>query len=107
MLLFKLSADSEFYARALRAIGQDLADLSPEKLEIEIAGDDFVARGNSRYNPLEAKDPDVNPLTKIWNKLVHNNRKGDPVQSQSLIIPFVRTYTLADINRLDEVATSH
>ena len=102
-----LSADSEFYARALRAIGQDLADLSPEKLEIEIVGDDFVARGHGRDNRLGARDADVNSLTKIWKKLVHNNRMANPGQSQLLIVPFVCTYTLADIDRLDEVGTGH
>jgi len=107
MSLFSLSADSEFYARALRAIGQDLADLSPEKLEIEIVGDDFVARGHGRDNRLGARDTDVNPLTKIWKKLVHNNRMANPGQSKSLIVPFVCTYTLADIDRLDEVGTGH
>jgi hypothetical protein len=52
-------------------------------------------------------DADANFLTKIWKKLAHHNRMVDRVQSQSLIVPFVRTYTPADINRLDEVATAH
>ncbi|MEA2658340.1 MAG: hypothetical protein QOF64_928, partial [Candidatus Binatota bacterium] len=44
---FKLQATESggFHARVLRAIGQDLTELYPEKFEIERQGEDFVVRG--------------------------------------------------------------
>jgi hypothetical protein len=80
---FQLSVDPDLYARALRAIGQDLADLYPEKLEIEMSDDDFVARGYGLDNRFAAKDADENILAKIW-----------------------KTIAPADIDRLDEEGRS-
>ena len=51
MLTLKLSAHSEEYARALRVIGQELADLFPERVEIEIVGSRFVVSGELATNP--------------------------------------------------------
>jgi hypothetical protein len=51
MLTLKLSANSEEYARALRVIGQELADLFPERVEIEIVGSRFVVSGELATNP--------------------------------------------------------
>ena len=38
---------SGFYARALRVIGQDLADLVPENVTIELQDETFIAHGLS------------------------------------------------------------
>lgn len=102
----KLSVDPGLCARSLRAIGQDLADLYPEKLEIEMTGDDFVARGYGLDNRFAARDADENILTKIWKKIARDDRMADRVCPRSSIVPFVRTYTPADIDRLDELAGS-
>jgi hypothetical protein len=65
----KQPIDGLTYAVALRAIGQDLADLLIQSLEITVRGDDvFIAQG---YRIAAAE-------------------------------PFERSYTLADIVRLDE-----
>ncbi|HEY2990171.1 MAG TPA: hypothetical protein VGL11_20830 [Candidatus Binatia bacterium] len=65
----KQPIDGLTYAVALRAIGQDLADLLIQSLEITVQGDDvFIAQG---YRIARAE-------------------------------PFERSYTLADLIRLDE-----
>ena len=42
------------YARALRAIGQNLADLFPETVEIELRGEVFVVAGQCAKSRLDA-----------------------------------------------------
>lgn len=101
---FQLSVDPDLYARALRAIGQDLADLYPEKLEIEMSDDEFVARGYGLDNRFAAKDADENILAKIWKAIGREHRAAVPLRSS--IVPFVRTYAPADIDRLDEEGRS-
>lgn len=100
----KLSVDPGLCARSLRAIGQELADLYPEKLEIEMTGDDFVARGYGLDNRFAARDADENILTKIWKKIARDDRMADPVCPRSSIVTFVRTYTPADIDRTGGLA---
>ncbi len=41
----KLKSEVHDYARALRAIGQDLAKLVPHSLELEVVDNDFIVRG--------------------------------------------------------------
>jgi hypothetical protein len=81
------------YARALRAIGQDLADLFPERLEIHTAGQNFVARGRRR------------PRTSAWKTneehVIRQNLTQPSPQVQHSV--FVRTYTPDEIDRLDEL----
>jgi hypothetical protein len=45
------------YARALRAIGQDLADLFPASVEVQVNGEQFVVRGECSKERLAAKAP--------------------------------------------------
>ena len=45
------------YARALRAIGQDLADLFPASVEIQVCDDKFIVRGECSKDRLAAKQP--------------------------------------------------
>jgi hypothetical protein len=78
------------YARALRAIGQDLADLFPQRVEIEMCGENFVVRGHRR------------PRASAWR----NNREPEklsqtPAQAQDS--EFVRTYAPDAIDHLDEM----
>lgn len=87
-----LQTDNQHYARALRAIGQDLADLFPHDLEIEVNGEELIARGQGMA--------EENLLRKVWNKLVGQDR--DIVQWQLSFVPFVRTYSQEDIDRLDK-----
>jgi hypothetical protein len=47
----------DFYARALRVIGQDVTDLFPEKLEIEYQGNLFLTRVQCSRERLERQQP--------------------------------------------------
>ena len=81
------------YARALRAIGQDLADLFPERVEIQTAGQNFVARGRRR------------PRTSAWKTNEEHVIRQNLTQPSPQVrhSAFVRTYTPDEIDRLDEM----
>ena len=85
----------EHYGRALRAIGQDLADLFLERLEIQTTGENFVARGRRR------------PRTSAWRKTGERVIRQNLTEPSLLVQPshaaFVRTYTPDEIDRLDEM----
>jgi hypothetical protein len=94
---------SGFHARALRVIGQDLADLMPENLAIELQGNEFVAHGlctKSRIN-----DQSSTILKKLFDKVAAIIRV--PAREPDLeFVPFSRTYNADDIDRLDRQGTS-
>ncbi len=95
----KLRFICEQYACALRVIGQDLAELLPESLTIEMSGDNFIARGCGRTKPSESKADGERGLTrKFWQKLAERSPKAEPASST-----FTRTYTPDEINKLDEI----
>jgi hypothetical protein len=76
------------YARALRAIGQDLADLFLQRVEIGMSGDDFIAQGRRR------------PGASAWR----NNGQREKLSQPSTAVQdsgFVRTYTPDAIDHLD------
>jgi hypothetical protein len=103
----KLSTDSEVYARALRAIGQDLADLFPELLEVEVTGDRFAVRCQARdKGQYSGRSGATTPATKGWKNLLCRKGVADPVGASSLV-PFARSYTAEDINRLEEGGALH
>jgi hypothetical protein len=71
---------SGFHARALRVIGQDLADLMPENLAIELHGNEFVANGlctKSRIKDQSSTTP-WGSLKKPFDRLDRQgtNRRG-------------------------------
>src|SRR5262245_10808135 len=98
-----------YYARALRVIGQDLADLFPENLAIELQGDSFVANGmcsKSRVEALANDTPWAN-LKKMGEKFlagVLRTRSGEPDLE---FVRFRRTYDAQDIDRLDMQGTKN
>ena len=98
----KPSQTSEGYARSLRAIGQDLAGLFPENLEIEVVDNTYVARCQGRSpNPFEAtKGLKMSPLKKMFRSLRVKSSGDDPVLTESPTVPVARTYTPADIERI-------
>ncbi|HXF75029.1 MAG TPA: hypothetical protein VNN13_02970 [Methylomirabilota bacterium] len=103
----KLMAEqaSGYYARALRAIGQDLADLVPETLTVEIHGDRFVASGTcakSRMEEQTAATSLKNLAGKFFKTLFQTPRSGEP---ELEFVPFHRTYNSQDIERLDALGT--
>jgi hypothetical protein len=97
---------SGFYARALRVIGQDLARLVPENLAIEHLGNDLIAHGlcsKSRMDELTAAGSWTG-VKKLVDKVADIIRV--PSHEPDLeFVPFTRSYTAADIERLDGEGT--
>jgi hypothetical protein len=94
-----------FHARALRAIGQDLADLFPEKLDIERRGEDFIVQGQCARSRLEAKAPHSG-----WTNLrefLNRDVTSLTAENKTPSVTFDRTYTPDDIFRLDEGGIRH
>jgi len=92
-----------FHARALRAIGQDLADLLPDSMTIEPDGDSFLVHGMCNRARLESQQSNGG-----WTSLRRMGamlRAGiirPPLGEPDLdLTPFTRSYNAADIDRLD------
>jgi len=96
-----------YHARALRAIGQDLADLFPEKLTIELCGDSFVASGTCAKSRAQECAATGRAGLKAWGRkwlkrIVGTSRPGEP---ELEFAPFSRTYSFHDIERLDSLGS--
>ena len=89
-----------YHARALRAIGQDLADLLPENVTIEPAGDNFSAHGMCSRRRLESAE--ATGFKKIGVKLRAGILKPAAGEPDLDLAPFVRNYDAGAIDRLDE-----
>lgn len=108
MLNLKMEPKTEKFARSLRAIGQGLASLFPEYLEIELNGDNYTARGKGRAEVIQAvATGQTGMIETMWNKLVRHNLKEDSAQPPSSSVPFERVYTVADIDQLDLTGAAH
>lgn len=91
------------YEVALRVIGQDLAALLIDSLEIIVEGDDFVVNGiRIAY---AAEIPREHKKT-LWRKMLSIGRPSAEIRHKSIRESFGRRYTLEDIKRLDETAKS-
>jgi len=99
----KLQSEAHDYARALRAIGQDLAKLVPHSLELEVVGNDFIVRGQGRAAQTQLAE-NANPS--VWQRLQKKVGQREPQQSTPSLVPFERKYTLDDVTRLDEAGAS-
>lgn len=108
MVVLKMNSASEVlpefknYARALRAIGQDLTELHPEDLEIQVTGAEFVATGVGLAQPAQEQAKRGNTVQAAWKRLIgketSHSGPAAPLQRQR----FTRKYTLDDINRVEE-----
>ena len=96
------SPDSKNYARALRTIGQDLANLFPENLEIEVSGSTYVVRcqGRNTDSFRATKGAKISPIKKMLRNLGTKNSGADSLLTESPTVPVARTYTPADIDRI-------
>ena len=97
------STDYNYYARVLRVIGQDLAELFPAHLEIERQGRSFVANVRCDRKRAEIKAPPEPPksgLGGIINKLA--NYRLDKAPEKPELVNVTRNYTPNDISRIDE-----
>jgi hypothetical protein len=99
---FKLQSTESggFYARALRAIGQDLAELYPERIELERQGENFIVRGTCARSRLETEKP--KPERKTLKEILAQDITAWGPPSKSDNVSFVRTYDAEDIARIDE-----
>jgi hypothetical protein len=101
---FKVKGErpSEYFARALRAIGQDLANLFPQQLEIECRGESFEVRVQCDRKRLESKKPQARKKgLGAFIGRVANYRLDKPTE-ESDVVTHARTYNPDDINRLDQ-----
>ena len=94
-------AESQDPAAALRVIGQELADLFPLILEIELKEEQFVVTGRGLPESSQDNRAGKNILSKIWKSLIPHDSATDLVEWQLKAVPFVRTYSRADLARLD------
>lgn len=103
-----MQSETGNYARSLRAIGQGLAALFPDYLEIELNGDNYVTRGKGRAEVIQAvATGQTGVLGTMWSKLTRHNLKADPVQPPSSSVAFERVYTAADIDQLDQIGAAY
>jgi hypothetical protein len=108
MLDLKLQAKTEKFARSLRAIGQSLAALYPEYLEIELNGDNYIARGKGKAEATQAGTTcQTGVLGTMWNKVARQNLKSGAVQPPSVSVAFEHAFTVADIDQLDQTNAAH
>jgi len=102
---------SNYYARVLRAIGQDLADLFPQLLEIEQQERSFVVHVRCDRKRSESKasvQPGEAPKSgfkNIFQKL--NTVRLDRAPEKPEIVSVNRTYNPIDISRIDEAGLHH
>jgi hypothetical protein len=101
----QVSDHVQFYARALRAIGQDLSGFFPQSLEITVNEANFEVTG--RYLPRapldKADQRNTHLLGRLRDKLRRDGAADEPMNSSgSGPVPFSRAYTPADIDQLDE-----
>jgi hypothetical protein len=96
------------YARALRAIGQNLADLFPETVEIELRGEVFVVAGQCAKSRLDARQPKPQRkgLKDFCADMLSRDVSALTQKTQSATIEFNQRYAPEDINRIDEIGMS-
>ncbi len=87
-----LHSDHQEHAWALRTIGQDLADLHPEYLEIEFTGQVYKARGRAQTTQTRSKKNSA-------GKILSEKPRSDAQRESSW---FERSYPLYEIHRLDD-----
>jgi hypothetical protein len=113
---FKLKDDTElqvsdrvqFYARALRAIGQDLSGIFPQSLEIRAQGGNFEVVGRHAARSGTGKGaPKDQLLGKLRAKFLGEASPPEAKEEPAPLVDFRRTYSAADIQRLDEAGRNH
>ena len=96
------------FARALRVIGQDLSNLFPETLEIELHGENFIVRGECAKDRLVAKlpEPQKKGLKAFFADVLTRDVSTLMRQAKPATAEFNHRYSPADINRLDAIGMS-
>lgn len=98
-----------YYALALRAIGQDLANLYPIDLAIEAQTDGFIVRGHCQRYRLdgEPSKPQGQKLAALVGKLFQRADAPARADPRDDIVEFSRTYSSHDIDRLDQAGAAY
>ena len=95
------SEPTGYYARALRAIGQNLADLIPQQIEIDYQGDHFNVRVRCDRRRAEKRMPaEKTGLRNVIHKLATYRLGNGPEGVEMATVE--QTYTSEEINRLDQ-----
>ena len=99
----KSSEAGGYYARALRAIGQDLSELFPQQVEIDCQGTSFEVRVRCERKRAGKKFPQADKpgLKSTLHKLA--NYRLDKPTAEELITTVTLSYGPDDINRLNEI----
>lgn len=101
--LFGSAADDQEYAKALRAIGRDLANSFPENLEIELVGKNYKVQYHKRAKaPAETRTAKTGPLQKLFTK----SAAEGPTPAAALLVPESCTYTPEQIESIYAVQTT-
>lgn len=97
---------SNYYARVLRAIGQDLAELFPQQLEIEQQEHTFVAhvRCDRKRSETKALSPPGEASRTGLRGILHklNTIRLDKPPEKPDIVTVSRSYNPIEISRIDE-----
>lgn len=92
------------YARAFRAIGQDLTELFPKTLAIDTDGEGFVVKGESHPNPFNRVPQ--GPFRRVWNYIFGARPAPESPAREPSDLAFTRLYSDEDIDRLDRFYAS-
>ncbi|MSP37071.1 MAG: hypothetical protein EXR70_01095 [Deltaproteobacteria bacterium] len=96
------------FARALRVIGQDLADLFPDTVEIKFHGETFVVSGRCAKSRLDARQP--TPQRKGLKEFCADFLSRDVTalgqKGLTASVEFNQRYAAEDINRIDDIGIS-
>ncbi len=90
-----LHSEHKEHGWALRAIGQDLANLLPNYLEIHFTGRVYIVRGQGKTDVSSGSKGSV-------GKLLGKLRASGKARGETQTMPFERSYTLQQIHRLAE-----
>jgi hypothetical protein len=93
------------YARALRAIGQDLADLFPASVEIQVYSGKFVVRGECSKDRLAAKQSKSQRqgLKDFCADMLARDVSTLAGPAKLANVPFERVYSPEEIDQIDEI----
>ena len=97
-----IQPENQDLANSLRVIGQDLAELLPLVLNIEVKKNHFIVTGKGLPEPSQATGSGGKILGKLWRSLIHHDPATALVDWQLKSVPFARTYSQADLLRADE-----
>ena len=81
----KLHSEHKEHGWALRAIGQDLADILPKYLEIEFTGQLYVVRGQGKTGGSQAVKK-KGPVGKLLGKLKSDRQEGNPQEQRAVTV---------------------